>query len=231
MAKKRRRNLIAKTFSGERFYDQSDSKRFRKVAKWVGNSKKVLDVGCFTGVLGEILVKKKNDVYGVDLSRTALAVAEKRGIKVKTGDLEEGIPFKDSFFDVVIGAEVIEHLADTDFFIKEVRRVLKDGGILILTTPNLVSLGRRISYLFGKDGFHEASYAFPPGAGGHLRYFNKGMLTAFLSYYGFKVNDFTSEVVNFLPASKLQSFWLADIFPTLGRSLIVKATKVGKESR
>lgn len=225
MSGKKRKDLIAKTFSSDRLYDKSDAARFEIISHWVGSGKRVLDVGCFTGTLGEILTKRKNDVYGVDLSRPALNVAQKKGIKVKVGDLEEGVPFESGFFDVVIGAEVIEHLANTDFFIKEVRRVLKDGGILILTTPNLVSLGRRLNYLLGKDGFHEASYAYPPGAGGHLRYFNKHLLFSFLGFHGFRVEGFTSEVINFLPASRFQSFWLASIFPTLGRSLIIKAIK------
>lgn len=67
-------------------------------------------------------------------------------------DLDEAIPFPENKFDYVIGVEVIEHLENHFFFIRECCRVLKPGGILILTTPNLLSMASRIKYFW--TGFY-----------------------------------------------------------------------------
>ena len=65
-------------------------------------------------------------------------------------DLESRFPYPEEFFDIVHAGEAIEHLYDTDSFVQECRRVLKKGGKLIITTPNTLSLPRRILYFFGR---------------------------------------------------------------------------------
>ena len=132
--------------------------------------------------------------------------------------------FNDNFFDIVVAGEVIEHILDTDFFFNEIKRVLKSNGFLILSTPNTASLGRRILLLLGKNPYFEASYGFPPEAlAGHIRFFTKDLLLSFLKYKGFEIITFTSDVVNFTSSGSLSNKLIADIFPTLGHCLIVKA--------
>jgi len=198
--------------------------RILKLVSLIGSKNKVLDIGCFDGTIGQFLINNKNDLYGIDASREGVDTANKRGIKAKIGNLEEKFDFKDNFFDVCLAGEIIEHIVDTDFFIDEIKRVLKPNGYLVLSTPNVASFGRRLLLLLGKNPYFEASYGFPPEAlAGHIRFFTKDLLLSFLKYKGFEIITFTSDVVNFTSSGSLSNKLIADIFPTLGHCLIVKA--------
>ncbi len=227
MKKSNFERLTDKLYNSDRAYGPADQVRIKKVVALVGEGHRVLDVGCYNGYLSKIILDKGNEVHGIDIARRGLQKAKKLGIRVKKADLEKRFPYKSGFFDVVVAAEVIEHLKDTDHFLDEIYRVLKTGGFLVLTTSNLVSFGRRIMYLLGRDGYHEASFSFPSNAAGHLRYYNKDLLLGLLEYHKFVPEILTSDVVNlsFNIYSRLRSIWLAGLFPALGRSLIVKAKK------
>lgn len=173
-----------------------------------------------------MLIKIGNKVWGIDASEEAVKLARGKGVDAKVGNMEETFEFENDFFDMCILAEIIEHILDTDFFIQEIKRVLKPGGYLILSTPNVASLGRRLMLLFGKNPYFEACFGYPPYAtAGHIRFFTKDLLFGFLRHKGFEIIKFTSDVVNFTPSGKIASKLLADLFPTFGRSLIIKAIK------
>lgn len=202
---------------------EADSIRINKILEMIGSGKKVLDLGCYNGVIGEKILRNNNVVYGVDGSEEAIHAAMRRGIVGFICDLESELKFEDNFFDVVFAGEVIEHILDTELFIKEVRRVLKKGGHLVLTTPNAASLGRRLLLLFGKNPYFEASFNLEQRAAGHVRFFIKSLLLNFIERNGFKIIQFESDIVNF---SSFYFKFLATIFPNLGKSLIVKSQKL-----
>lgn len=98
---------------------------------------KILDVGCGTGALLEML-KESNEVVGLDASETGVEQAGGRGVEVKRCDCSrERFPFDDDTFDIVIFLGTVEHLSDPQFCLEEVRRVLKDGGRMVTSCPNL----------------------------------------------------------------------------------------------
>jgi 2-polyprenyl-3-methyl-5-hydroxy-6-metoxy-1,4-benzoquinol methylase len=206
------------------YIDDFIEPRIGIVARWIGSNKKVLDAGCYNGKYSEVFLKNGNEVYGVDASSDAIEEANARDIKASVGDLEEKFPFRDEMFDVVHAGEVIEHLYDTDMFVSECRRVLKRGGLLILTTPNTLSLPRRILYFFGSGRFFEASNTFStePKAVGHIRFFTKKLLRNFVEAKGFTMEKFTSDHVTF---PKFVSRRLAKLHPTFGRILIMSFVK------
>ena len=74
------------------------------------------------------------------------------GIKCHKGNLGEDLLFNNESYDLVIAVEGIEHLENQYHFVNECNRILKPGGILIITTPNIVSFGSRIKFLF--TGFY-----------------------------------------------------------------------------
>lgn len=149
-----------------------------------GGRGKLLDVGCSYGDFGQKLMRLGFTVYGVDIRKTHLAQSKKRGLIAKYADVEKGLPFEDSFFDVVFAGEIIEHLYDTTSFVSELSRVTKPHGLVIVTTPNLASLQNRLSLLLGKlpgiVNHLEKSV-------GHIRYYTFSDLKAQLEGNGLKV--------------------------------------------
>lgn len=203
-----------------------DKIRIEKILNFIeGEGNKVLDIGCRDGYIGGLIKEKGNVVYGIDNSKEALERAAKRGIIVSLGNVEEGLPYENEFFDYIFAGEVIEHIYDTDFFLKEIYRVLKNKGYLVLTTPNLATLGRRILLLIGKNPLIEPSLS-EPNSSGHIRYFIKSTLEKLLQKHNFKVIKFISDVVNFNNRGTFYSILLAKLWPTFGRSLIIKARKI-----
>ena len=198
--------------------------RLEKITTLVeGKNKKILDIGCYDGTLGNILIKNKNEVYGLEINKEVAEIAKKKGLRVKVQNIESGFGFKDNFFDVIIASEVIEHIADTDFFLNEIYKSLKKNGYLIISTPNVVSLGKRVLFLFGKNVGFDPSFKKPWA--GHLRYYTKDSLINLLIEHNFKITNFSSDFVSFTPNGNYGSKLLANIIPTFGRILIVKCQK------
>jgi SAM-dependent methyltransferase len=154
----------------------------------------IVDVGCGDGTATH-LVKRldpRNTVIGVDWSAMALVQARARGLLVIQGGVDAaGLPLADSSADVVIMSELIEHLVDTDAAVDEVRRILRPGGILLLSTPNLAAwFNRGLVGLGIQPVFSEVSlrgiYGRPGDqVVGHLRLFTRRALVEFLTARGF----------------------------------------------
>ncbi len=72
-----------------------------------------------------------------------------QGVKVDIVDLNvSGLPYADASFDLVTATEVIEHLEDFRRLVKEIQRVLKPGGVCILSTPNILNINSRLRFLW-----------------------------------------------------------------------------------
>jgi SAM-dependent methyltransferase len=99
----------------------------------------ILDVGCGTGA-NLLLLSKYGDAEGVDVSEDALAFCRERGLdKVKKG-AGEALPYETATFDLVTAFDVIEHMDDDLAGLKEMRRVLRPGGRVLLFVPTFMFL-------------------------------------------------------------------------------------------
>lgn len=93
----------------------------------------ILDVGCGTGKSMDEL-SSLGGVWGVDISDEALLFCKKRNLThVKKGEAEH-LPFQKDFFDVVCALDVLEHV-DDEASIREIKRVLKNNGFIIISVP------------------------------------------------------------------------------------------------
>jgi GT2 family glycosyltransferase/ubiquinone/menaquinone biosynthesis C-methylase UbiE len=140
------------SWTGERFMPHLRGKiryehlhRYALTATLVAD-KKVLDIACGEGYGSAILAKKASSVSGVDISSSAIQHATKTyssydNIEFKTGSVE-AIPFSDHTFDIVVSFETLEHLTMHDVMLKEIKRVLKPQGFLILSTPDKEIYGK-----------------------------------------------------------------------------------------
>jgi ubiquinone/menaquinone biosynthesis C-methylase UbiE len=108
---------------------------------------KVLDAGCGEGQLIRLMHERhpQNKYFGVDITPIALKKAQQRCpfATIKRMDLLD-LKFPDESFDLVVCTEVIEHVYEYKRVIREFKRVLKKGGVLIITFPNepLTTVGR-----------------------------------------------------------------------------------------
>jgi len=96
----------------------------------------VLDAGCGEGRLAELMAKMGFQVSGFDESRDSLKQARERnpGLTFWTGKMDS-IPVPDQSFDAIIAGDVLEHLEDDRAAVKEFRRILKPGGIAVISVP------------------------------------------------------------------------------------------------
>jgi SAM-dependent methyltransferase len=159
----------------------------------------ILDVGCGEGDVSVALRELTGSrVVGVDISEVVVAHCRERGLeahRVSIGD--EPLPFPNSSFDLVYMAEVLEHLHHPDPAADEIARVLRPGGHLLLTTPNLACLPNRLLLALGLQPLYsEVSEVKVLGRGsarlgeggepvGHVRLFTKRALRQFLELHGF----------------------------------------------
>ena len=107
---------------------------------------KILDLGCGQGHFSFNLQEQGFDITCCDVAEDNFQYHD--CIPFKKGNIYEGLPFTDSSFDYVLFIETIEHLEKPYEAIAEISRVLKKGGTLILSTPNILHIGSRMRFLF-----------------------------------------------------------------------------------
>ena len=116
----------------------------------------VLDAGCGEGYGSAMLAQRASSVVGVDLERDVIEHAAERypAVRFQTGDLAT-LGFDDGSFDAVITFQVIEHLQSPRGFVTECARVLRPGGLLVLSTPNRLTF----SPTGVRNPFHTVEFA------------------------------------------------------------------------
>jgi len=110
---------------------------------------KVLDIGSGAGNLAKLLFDKGFDVFASDLFPENFVHPQ---ITCKKIDVNKPLPFDDQSIDIITASEVYEHLENHMAFARECLRILRPSGQLIFSTPNILNLKSRISFLF--TGYH-----------------------------------------------------------------------------
>jgi ubiquinone/menaquinone biosynthesis C-methylase UbiE len=140
----------------------------------------VLDLGCGDGRLSSLL--RARVLTAADVS--SVAVRRASDAEVALVGLDEPLPFVDNEFELVLCAEVLEHVRDVQLFLSEVRRVLRPGGGLALTTPAWSRWSAVWRVAFGA-GFEREFDPLSP----HIRFFSRRSLRDLLDAMGFKVDS------------------------------------------
>lgn len=140
-------------------------------------------------------------------------------------------PYQEGTFDVVVFAEIIEHLLNDPLkVLREIKRVLKPGGMMILTTPNVARLENVARLISGANIYDPYSGYGPYGR--HNREYNRHELALLLDYVGFKIeNMFTADVhanhaPNFVSIKKISAL-IEFRQHDLGQYIFVRAENVG----
>jgi ubiquinone/menaquinone biosynthesis C-methylase UbiE len=157
--------------------------RRRFLLECVVAGERVLDVGCGEGWFAVELARAGVEVVGIDVAEEPLRRARTRDpeLDLRLVDDDGPWPLDDASIDAVWAGETIEHVADTAGWLSEVRRVLRPGGRVLLSTP---AHGRlRVLWLALSKRAFEAH--FDPRAD-HLRYYTRASLTRLLGELGFQ---------------------------------------------
>jgi SAM-dependent methyltransferase len=122
---------------GEQVLEEIGTGQAIVAATWLPSAQRVLEIGCSTGYLTRLFADKAQSMFGLDMNQAALRQAAKRNpsMHLACGDAEH-LPFSDGAFDAIVMLEVIEHTQSDAAAVAELRRVLKPGGVLILSTPH-----------------------------------------------------------------------------------------------
>jgi 2-polyprenyl-3-methyl-5-hydroxy-6-metoxy-1,4-benzoquinol methylase len=156
-------------------------KKWFEIIKMLGkysNGKDMLEIGCSYGLFLKIAKDRGFNVKGIEISHDAADYARKNyGIDVESGDLNQAMGRIENNFDFICMWHTIEHLKKPDDTLFRVRRLLKDDGILVLTTPNFKSLPARKMGMFWE-------WVNPPK---HLFLFSMETISGLLKKQGYEV--------------------------------------------
>jgi SAM-dependent methyltransferase len=196
----------------------------------------IIDLGCAEGAFTLKIAEaaKTKNICAVEIEYLNIGKARGLGIDARQGDLNQRLPFDDKSFDIAVASHVIEHLNDTDTFLREVSRVLKPNGYLIIATPNLAAWHHIIYLLLGKQPTiaEVSDYALvgtysPRGNNvdrigpAHRRIFTIGALNSLLEYYGFRIEK--SLGTGYFPISGLSGRIMSRIDKWHATNIVIKA--------
>ena len=142
------------------------------IVELVGHGKRVLDVGCATGDLAEVLAEHGCKVTGIEIDPEAARQAEERCERVIVGDvarLDLGAELDEESFDVVLLGDVLEHLKDPLQTLKRLKTFLCPEGYVVASIPNVAHGSVRLSLMQGR--FRYRSLGLLDNT--HLRFFTR----------------------------------------------------------
>lgn len=153
---------------------------------------RILDIGCGSGNFLTSINSKIFEKYGVEVNLEGYEKCRQQNLRVFNKQLKE-CSFEAEYFDVITMWHVLEHLDKPEELLIEARRILKNGGLLIVATPNTDSWGFKLGL---KDWFHL-------DAPRHLILYNRRSLAVLLKKTGFRVGNFKKIFYDF----PLDLFW------------------------
>ncbi len=186
----------------------------------------VADLGAGGGQVASVLARRGARPIACDVVPDAGRAARRAGLHSVVLDVGEPLPFRSGSLDGVLAGEIVEHVYDPAALLRECHRVLRPGGVLVLTTPNLATAQDRVRFLAGHaprqvDPFHEYLHL-------HIRPFTHELLVTGLRLAGLTPTALRSNhVVWRTRFGELRSAWAARRWPTLGGSLVVSAVRPG----
>jgi SAM-dependent methyltransferase len=187
------------------------------LSTYIKNYPKVLDIGCYTADLLKLLPVSV-DYYGIDSDENALKIAHERGAKISKIDLEnEEIPL-DQKFDIIIITELLEHLKDPEKLILQIKHLLKENGVVLISLPNECTLYHRLKVLIGKGidgtGFSPHYHLHFPTIKQNVEFLEKHFKILKKGYwYHLGVGGKLEKLISKIP----DRFWkiLANLYPSL----------------
>jgi len=157
-----------------------------KCLQLVGNNKKVLDVGCATGLVAQRLKENRCEVTGIEIDPEQADVARDACQEILVGDIEAmDLALAPSSFDVLLMADVLEHLKDPPGTLRRLSRFLSEDGFLLVVLPNIAHLYFRLKLLIGQFDYQERGTLDKS----HLRFFTLKTAKKLVVDAGFEIES------------------------------------------
>lgn len=141
-----------------------------KIFKQMPYGSKVLDIGCGSGILANLLtLGKKCRVYCIEKQPELAMIAKNKCVEILNTDIEETeLHYERGFFDCIILGNVLEHMKEPGKLLTILKKYLSDDGFLIYSVPNIVNWHSRMTIFLGKFEYSESG-VFDKS---HLRFYN-----------------------------------------------------------
>jgi len=195
-------------YLGEQEYRLLKKVIVRLLRPYAGPDSSLLDLACWDGEATAFYGKELgiSRLHGIDIFDSQIEKARARGVDVVKCDLETSdFPHPDGTFDLAVANQVFEHLKQIYRPLSELHRVLKPGGLLVFSVPNLAALHCRLQLLFGRQPSTIKLFE------AHVRAFTPSALRPFLTFNGlFSIQAFTGS--GYYPFPPLISERLCRIF-------------------
>lgn len=167
-------------------------------SKEIALDKRVLDLSCGGGSTSRMLATKGFSVVATEYTYPPFIADQIR--RVGGVDLNEYLPFKDGTFDGINLIEVIEHIEHQAQLIREIGRLLRNGGVVVISTPNVLNVLSRLRFLF--TGFlrgrvRPVHYKKPPGQAPNIYLIHFYELYYVLFHYDFEIEELRATKVKF----------------------------------
>ncbi len=191
-----------------------NKKRYEELISYKPNGN-ILDVGCASGFFLDVAAKNGLFTYGIELSSDGANKCKKNHKNTFNGTLEEA-RYQNSFFNFVTIYDIIEHVLDPNSTIKEVSRIIKPDGFIVITTPDITSWHAK---LLGKRWGMITPFE-------HLFYFSPNTIRILLEKHGFLIREIRKNykvfTIDYL--FKMSEYYFPNIFKALHiiRKLIPK---------
>lgn len=155
-----------------------------KVLSYVGQRRRVLELGCSTGQMTRVLQERGCRVVAIEADAEAAKRAAEHCEHIIVGDLEQldfEVELGDRRFDVIVAADVLEHLKTPEAVLTRLRPFLAPDGYLVASVPNVTHGSVRLALLGGSFPYADTGLLDRT----HLRFYNRASLTEMLSAGGF----------------------------------------------
>ena len=189
-----------------------------KLAKLIAPNSRVLDVGCGTGVITDIIRRQKSaSIIGIepDAERVRRAVA--RGLDVHLGVLSPDFIRQHGPFDYIVFADVLEHLRNPAEIVAMARDGLKPGGSVVASIPNVAHWFVRTDLLRGRFDYQDCGIMDAT----HLRWFTRRTVRQFFERQSFQITALDCTVNINLPDYQRRYPW-RKMSPAFRRKLVGK---------
>jgi len=183
--------MTKSVYADNKLSEKKVNDAWTKLFALIPDGSSVLDIGCSSGNFGSALIKqKKCTVVGIDIFEDDLKLAAKRLTRVEKRNIETAEIDDLGKFDIVVMADVIEHLIDPVSALNKIKKCIRKDGLFIFSVPNMANIATRIELLEGR--FTYTSYGILDET--HLHYYDRVQLEMVLSAAGMKVLQYNNTI-------------------------------------